>query len=160
VKSALAALLLSISLLPAKCMSIFNPYPRPGATEQEVVARMGAPAHRYHDGDASLLEFPGGEFGQETFMARMGPDGRLAVFEQVRTAEKFASLHLNQSDKDDVLKTVGTPSETAWLALAQREVWSYRYKESGVWNSMMHIHFDRDGVVRKIESGRDPLFEG
>jgi len=66
---------------------------------------------------------------------------------------------LNESTKADVLRTVGTPSETSWLSLPQLEVWSYRYKENGVWNSMMHIHFDRAGIVRKMENGRDPLYE-
>lgn len=159
-KSYLLSILLAISLLPAKCMSIFSPHPTPGATEQQVIARMGEPAYRYRDGENTLLEYPGGHFGQETFMARMGPDGRMIAFEQVRTLEKFGTIPVNRANKDDVLKAVGTPSETVWLPLPQQEVWSYRYKENGVWNSMMHVYFDSSGIVRRMENGRDPLFEG
>jgi hypothetical protein len=46
-----------------------------------------------------------------------------------------------------------------YLSLRGLEVWSYRYKQSGVWNSMMHIHFSKDGIVREMQSGPDPLYE-
>jgi hypothetical protein len=39
------------------------------------------------------------------------------------------------------------------------EVWSYRYRESGVWNSMMHVHFDQAGVVRQMLNGPDPRYQ-
>ena len=39
------------------------------------------------------------------------------------------------------------------------EVWSYRYKEAGVWNSLMHVHFDGQGVVRHMLNGPDPMYE-
>lgn len=159
-KAFIASLQLLVSALSAKCMSFFSPYPLPGANEQEVVVRMGEPANRYRDGSQTLLEYPGGHFGQQTFMARMGPDGRMISLEQVRTLEKFGTVKVGQASKDDVLRNVGTPSETSWLPLPQQEVWSYRYRENNVWDSMMHIHFDQDGVVRKIENGRDPLYEG
>ena len=37
------------------------------------------------------------------------------------------------------------------------EVWSYRYKEAGVWNSLMSVHFDQQGVVRQMLNGPDPM---
>lgn len=138
---------------------MFSPQPSPGASEQEVIARAGAPANRYQDGTQVLLEYPGGYYGQRTFMARIGPDGKLISFEQVRTVEGFARIKLNEADKADVLRIVGTPSETSWLSLPQLEVWSYRYKESEVWNSMMYVHFDRAGIVRRMENGPDPLYD-
>jgi hypothetical protein len=39
------------------------------------------------------------------------------------------------------------------------EVWSYRYKEAGVWNSMMHVHFDERGIVRQMLNGPDPRYD-
>jgi len=152
-----ASLLVALAL--GGCASTFGPPPAPGSSEQDVITRMGKPGYRYQAGDQTLLEYPGGYYGQQTFMARFGPDGRLISVDQVRTVERFAMLKLNESTKADVLRTVGTPSETSWLSLPQLEVWSYRYKENGVWNSMMYIHFDRAGIVRKMENGRDPLYE-
>jgi len=57
------------------------------------------------------------------------------------------------------LRTIGHPAETSYLPLRDLEVWSYRYKEAGVWNSIMHVHFDRNGIVRMMLNGPDPMFE-
>jgi hypothetical protein len=43
-----------------------------------------------------------------------------------------------------------------YLRLRDLQVWSYRYRQSDVWYSMMHIHFDHDGIVREMLSGPDP----
>ena len=57
-----------------------------------------------------------------------------------------------------MLRTVGHPTETDYLPLKKQEVWSYRYREEGIWNSMMHIYFDSSGIVRGIENGQDPMY--
>jgi len=131
----------------------------PGDTEQDVVTKRGAPAARFQDGDMTVLNYPGGYYGQYSYMARFGPDGRLVRYEQVLTAEKFAAIKINESTKLDVLRTVGQPSETSYLSLPDLEVWSYRYRENGVWNSIMHIQFDRSGIVRRMQNLRDPMFD-
>ncbi len=89
-------------------------------------------------------------------MARISADGKLISYEQVLTAQKFASIKIGESTKDDVLRMIGAPSETTYLTLSQLEVWSYPYKESGTWDSMMHVHFDNAGIVRKMLNGPDP----
>jgi hypothetical protein len=92
-------------------------------------------------------------------MARFGNDGRLISYEQVLTSAKFAIIKLGISTKSDVLRTVGHPSHTSYLPRQQLEVWTYPYKESGAWNSLMHIHFDNNGIVRKMENGQDLRFD-
>ena len=32
------------------------------------------------------------------------------------------------------------------------------YKEEGIWNSMMYIYFDSQGIVRRMENGMDPMY--
>ncbi len=71
----------------------------------------------------------------------------------------FAKIEVGKARKDEVLRLVGRPAETSRVFQHDDEVWSYRYKESEVWNSLMHVHFDRDGVVRMRMNGPDPLFE-
>ena len=134
----------------------YGPPLQPGEPEQSVLSKLGQPTHRYQDGQDHLLEYTTGPWGQQTYMARIGPSGTLISYEQVLTSQKFATLKVGSATKDDVLRTVGAPSETSYLSLSQLEVWSYPYKESGVWDSMMHIHFDRNGVVRRMENGPDP----
>ncbi len=153
--------LLASGLLALLCAcSALIPAPvNPGDSEAQVIAKRGQPTHRYQEGRDQLLEYAQGPWGQVTYMVRIGPDSRVISFEQVLTSEKFASIKIGQATKDDVLRTVGAPSETSYLSLSDLEVWSYPYKESGVWNSLMHIHFDSSGIVRKMMNGPDPRFD-
>lgn len=152
-------LLSILALLLVGCVTFSSENLKPGISEQEVIAKLGKPAGRYTDGNMQLLEYPQGPWGQYTHMVRISPDGRLISWEQVLTVEKFATIKVGTATKQDVLRTLGRPAETDWLNLSKLEVWSYRYKEGGVWNSLMHVHFDQSGMVRKMENGRDPLFD-
>ncbi|SNT21137.1 hypothetical protein SAMN06265795_11755 [Noviherbaspirillum humi] len=140
--------------------AILNPTPPAmGEPEAQVIGRLGQPTHVYQDGNGKLLEYKTGPFGQRTYMARIGSDGRLASYEQVLTNEKFASIKVGEAGKNDVLHAIGAPSGTSYLSLSDLEVWTYPYKESGVWNSLMHVHFDRNGIVQRMMSGPDPRFD-
>jgi len=135
----------------------FGPPPAPGATDEEVLVRYGNPTAIYPDGDTILWEYAGGYWSQQTHMAHIGSDNRLISWEQVRTDEKFGTLTPGKSDKANVLKTVGQPTETSRIHLNNYEVWSYRYKQDGVWDSMMHVMFDDSGILQRMEVGPDPL---
>jgi hypothetical protein len=138
----------------------FGPPPVPGETIEAVVAKLGPPQGVYPDPAAGqVFEYPQGPYGQTTFMARFGTDRRLQSYEQVLTNEKFGMLKIDRATKDDVLRTIGRPAERSRVALHNYEVWSYRYKESGVWNSMMHVHFDQNGIVRMMLNGPDPMYD-
>lgn len=140
------------------CASL-NAAPPVGASEQEVIAMLGQPTNRYQEGHTQILEYAWGPAGQQTYMATIDRDGRLTSYEQVLTTQKFGTIKIGESTKQEVLNTFGRPAETSYLALPQLEVWSYRYKENDVWDSMMHIHFDHAGIVRKVQNGPDPRYE-
>lgn len=72
-----------------------------------------------------------------------------------RGNDSFAAVQLGLTTQADLLRLLGRPDETTYLQLRDLHVWSYRYKESGVWDSMMHIMMDRNGVVRETMSGPD-----
>ncbi|WP_229429739.1 outer membrane protein assembly factor BamE [Massilia sp. ZL223] len=133
--------------------------PLPGEPLEAVRAKLGAPTAVYPMPDGQMLEYATGPFGQYTYMARIGQDGRLVSWEQVLTGEKFATIKIDRATKEDVLRTLGRPAEVSRVALRNYEVWSYRYKEAGVWDSLMHVHFDEQGVVRQMMNGPDPRFE-
>lgn len=136
-----------------------GPPPQPGEPMAAVEGRLGRPTARFQVGGDTVDEYGAGSFGQFTWMARYGPDGRLRSYEQVLTDEKFATVKLGVDDKTSILHTFGHPAETSYLSLRDLEVWSYRYKQSGVWDSMMHVHFSRDGKVREMMAGPDPMRE-
>ncbi|WP_426109775.1 hypothetical protein [Massilia sp. PWRC2] len=155
----IAASLLTIELLLSGCAAVGGPPPQPGETVDAVVARLGRPTATYALAIGEEYEYARGPFGQQTYMARFGADRRLRSFEQVLTGETFATIKLNSATHEDVLRTVGRPAETSRVRLNNYEVWSYRYKEAGVWNSMMHVHFDEAGIVRLLQNGPDPMYD-
>jgi hypothetical protein len=154
---ALAAVL---ALSVSACASLFRQPPPPGAPLAEVTAKLGQPAAVYPEPDGGqILEYRGQPMGQFQHMARIGPDGRLVSWEQVLTSENFGKVKVDHWTKDDVLRHFGRPAETSRVRYHDYEVWSYRYKEAGVWNSMMHVHFDQQGVVRQMLNGPDPMYD-
>ena len=143
----------------AGCVGLMRTPPSPGDPLDVVKAKFGQPTAVYPALAGQVLEYATGPMGQFTWMARMGPDGRLASFEQVLGDAGFSRIKIDSATKQDVLTTIGRPAETSYLALPELEVWSYRYKESGVWNSMMHVHFNKAGIVKMMQSGPDPMYE-
>jgi hypothetical protein len=152
---------LSAALFLGGCAGpLFREAPAVGEPVSAVTAKLGQPTGSYPTPDGGqMLEYATAPFGQFTWMARIGPDGRMLSYEQVLTGEKFATLKVDQANKGDVLRTIGRPAERSRIRLRNYEVWSYRYKEAGVWNSLMHVHFDEAGIVRQMMNGPDPMFE-
>jgi hypothetical protein len=139
---------------------IFKETPLVGDPLATVTTKLGPPTAIYPLPDGGQeLEYATAPFGQFTWMARMSPDGRMVSYEQVLTGEKFATIKVDHATKADVLRTIGRPAEQSRVALHNYEVWSYRYKEASVWNSLMHVHFDEQGVVRQMMNGPDPMFD-
>lgn len=155
-KYALRALLIILLINLGACAGFGTASISVGEPEAEVIAKLGKPSHLYQDGNTHIFEYARGPWGQQTYMARFDSAGRLISYEQVLTSQKFATLKVGIANKTDVLHTIGAPSETSYLSLSQLEVWSYPYKESGVWDSMMHVHFDKQGIVRQMMNGPDP----
>ena len=147
-------------LLTACAGTLLREAPAVGEPVAAVTAKLGQPTASYPAVDGGqMLEYATAPFGQFTWMARIGPDGRMLSYEQVLTGEKFATIKVDQATKADVLRTIGRPAERSRVRLRNYEVWSYRYKEASVWNSLMHVHFDEQGIVRQMMNGPDPMFE-
>lgn len=131
---------------------------RAGMSRDQIVSTFGAPHVERRSADGGLLIYATEPFGQTAYVARIGPDQRAAEVEQVLTVEKFAAIKIGEWDREQVLTHFGPPAEvrvydpnTVW--------WHYRYKESGVWDSMMYIRFDGQGIVRQTMNGPDPLYQ-
>ena len=156
VNTALFAVLLTMI---GACSVLFPAPVNIGDSEAELISKRGQPTNRYQDGQDQLVEYALGPFGHKTYMARVGPNGKVISFEQVLTVQKFATLKVGEATKTDVLHTVGAPSEISYLPRTDLEVWSYPYKENEVWNSIMHVHFDRAGIIREMLNGPDLRFD-
>jgi hypothetical protein len=147
-----------IVLVLAGCAAFRAP-PVPGDTEAVVIQQLGKPNATYPEpGGGRELEYTQQPMGQFCYMAHIGPDGKLTKYEQVLTGPVFATIQVGKATKEDVLRTIGHPAQTSRVAFHDYEVWSYRYRESGIWNSMMYVHFDQAGIVRQMLNGPDPRY--
>ena len=150
----------AVALTLAGCTTILRQPPPLGAPLAQVTAQLGQPNAVYPDpAGGQVLEYRGQPMGQFQYMARIGPDGRLVAYDQVLTSENFAKVKVDRWTKDDILRHFGRPAEVTGVYYHNYEVWSYRYKEAGVWNSMMSVHFDAQGVVRQMLNGPDPMYD-
>lgn len=75
------------------------------------------------------------------------------------TDATFAALQPGIDTQATVAHKLGRPYDTTYLTLRDMNVWSYKYRQAGIWHSLMHIHFDRQGVLRELMSGPDPDYE-
>jgi hypothetical protein len=151
---------LALALALTACAPLVRKAPPPGAPLAEVTARLGQPNAVYPEpGGGQVLEYRGQPMGQFQHMARIGPDGRLLSYEQVLTNENFEKIEIGSWSKDDVLRHFGRPAEVMPDRLEEGEIWSYRYKDKGLWNSFMNVTFNRRGAVLRTGTTADPLFD-
>ena len=158
-RNTVGAVLLASMLQLTGCASLLAPPVVAGDSEATVLVRLGQPRQRYQDGADQLLEYSTGPFGQRTWMARIDANGRLESYRQVLSTPVFATIIVDKSTKDDVRRTIGTPFETAYFSRIEREVWTYAYKENNAWDSLMHVYFDQQGIVRQMMNGPDLRFD-
>lgn len=97
--------------------------------------------------------------GQYAWAADLDNQQRLAQANQVLTDKDFALLGQAEWDKEQVMCYFGPPAEkdiTPYKGV-KMQVWSYRYKQYGAWNSMMYVYFDEQNRVKHYHPGPDPL---
>jgi hypothetical protein len=121
------------ALLIAACTSYSGSNLKPGvSTLPEVVASMGEPAIVWKNPDGSQqLAYPRGPAGTQTFMAYVGPDGKLQRIEGVLDMAHFARIQAGMS-KEEVLRVLGPPGPL-WTQTYSRSntlAWSWLFCDS------------------------------
>jgi hypothetical protein len=149
-----------VTALALSACSTFSRTPPAGTPLADVTAKLGKPDAVYPDpAGGQVLEYRGQPMGQYNHMAHIGADGRLVSYEQALTSANFAKVQPARWTKDDVLRNFGRPAEVSRDRVNNDEVWSYRYKQDGIWNSYMNIYFNGRGEVRRTENTPDPLLD-
>jgi hypothetical protein len=153
-----AGVALAITL--SACAPLIRWKPAAGTPLEQVTAKLGKPDAVYPDPDGGqVLEYRGQPSGQFQHMARIGADGRLIAYDQVLTSENFGKIQVLRWTKDDVLRHFGKPAEVSRERVNNYEVWSYRYKEQGIWNSLMNVSFNARGTVMQTQNSPDPVLD-
>lgn len=130
----------------------------PGTSVTALQSRFGTPAGSRQVADGSVLVYSTAPFGQYAWAAHIGRDQRVDRVEQVLTRANFARIEFGNWTTDTVRAWFGAPAEVRQFR-ADQTWWSYRYKEDGVWNSLMNIRFDDRGIARETINMPDPWYE-
>lgn len=144
--------LLSTSLIVAACASYGGSGLRPGeAGLEDVYATMGQPAMQWQDPDGSRqLAYPRGPAGMDTFMVRLGSNGKLQSIENVLDEKHLADIRAGMR-KEEVLRILG-PSDanlTVYFKARDELVWDWRYRAHFNEPWRMLVLFDAtSGTVR------------
>lgn len=136
---------------------------QPGSTEAQALEAAGNPTMSCPTADGGKrLIWSGQPYGQFTWAADVSADGRVKQSEQVLTDPSFERLRSGTWTKDEVRCAFGPPAEIGTVGVPggpSHLVWSYRYKQDTVWNSLMYVYFDGAGIVTRFHPGPDPLYD-
>jgi hypothetical protein len=114
------------ALLLAGC-ALGAPSAQPGQSQDEVLARLGAPTGRYAMPEgAQRLEYARGPSGRVTWMIDVDAAGRVTQVAQVLQERYFAQVR-DGMPQDALLRLLGRPAQRAgeWQ---HRETWSWRFE--------------------------------
>ncbi len=119
---------------------------------------MGPPALRWQDADGSVqLAYPRGPAGFDTYMVRLGPDGRLQSIANVLDERRFARIRAGLT-KDEVLRLIGPPdaSRTAYFEARDELAWDWRFRDVFHDAARFIVLFDASaGIVRSTLTLRE-----
>ena len=127
----LVTLCLAIAL--AACASFDGRGLVPGqSTAADVESVMGAPAEtRKMANGETWLYYPRQPYGRVTFVARLGPGGRLLALEQRLTDEKVEKIIPNTTRAEQVRDLFGPPWSTMHIARMERDIWTWHMRRFG-----------------------------
>jgi hypothetical protein len=146
---------LLVALL-AGCASIDGRTLEPGkSTAKEVTSLMGEPAMDVkRPSGETLLYFPRHPWGRKTYVATIGPDGRLRGIDQRVTYDNIHSVRAGMR-KEEVRELLGPPREITRLPRQQRDVWEFPWLHGNREKRVLWVQFSDDGVVRETIERHD-----
>jgi len=125
------------------------------STSAEVEALMGQPAERIEKpGSGSVLYYPRGPAGRETFAVAIGADGKVIAVEQRLTDANIAKLVLGTTTLRQVRELFGPPALTTRFENLQRDAWEYPM-DSLASPFLLVVQFSYDGTVREVYKIKD-----
>ena len=101
--------------------------------------------------------WPTQPLGYTTIAADVSADGRIKSVRQVLQSAEFSQAQTGTWTKNDVLVHFGRPAESKYASQTGGDVWSYRYREDGVWHLLYNFYFDQGGVLRLTQQSPDPM---
>ncbi len=132
-----------------------------GTPVTEVIQKFGKPTTTCPGKDGTQrMVWSQQPMGQAAWGATVSSAGTLSSeVQQILTDEHFNVLSTGKWTPEQVTCEFGPPANVEGVAKDNAIVWAYRYKQSGVWNSLMYVYFDsKGGHVTHFHPGFDPLY--
>lgn len=155
-------LLGSVALLSLSACSTYRDIP-PNSPLTQVEQVMGTPNYRctLANGRQRLI-WSQQPLGQYAYGANLDQNGNIDKVQSLLTDTHFKKLDNDRWTQNDVACEFGPPADIEQMGLGTKNslIWSYRYKQSGAWNSLMYVYFGPNGdAVTHYHPGPDPLYE-
>ena len=140
--------------LAGGCTSLSPQSLSPGTAVAEARRALGKPTGEYSlPAAGTRLEYATGPYGKQTWMLDFDASGRLTQANQVLTEARFNQVLVGMS-QDQLLMSLGRPSERSLLAFQRQTVWSYRY--DGPFCQWFQVGIDQGGRVADTGYYPDP----
>lgn len=125
------------------------------STAGEVHDRVGMPTDiRFDANGDELWEYATGPSGTQTFLVRIGKDGRVKESTQLLTVDRFnAVIEVGKTTKRQVRDLLGRPADLRYLPSGL--VWEWRARIGPEFGHFA-VRFDDNGVVRERMVLTDP----
>ncbi len=135
----------------------------PDTPLDQVVSRFGAPTLQCKDRQGhDRVVWSQQPLGQQAWGSTVDAQGRVQAIEPILTDAHFQILKQGVWTPEQVRCEFGPPAviETVGLPSVRQIVWSYRYRQDHVWNSLMYVYFGHDGArVTRFHPGPDPMYD-
>jgi hypothetical protein len=152
------AMSIAATVLVAACATPAQ-IPR-GTTEVQVKQQFGRPMAEVPIQGGKRLQYVYPPMGQYGFMVDLDANGSVVRAEQVMDDAHFGRLQVGKDTMATVQREFGPPSKVVtYFQTRGNPVWTYKYKQAGIWNMLMGVYFDGAGVVTRLETGPDPDFD-
>lgn len=160
-KTARIGLQVAAALALAGCSAMALHGLEPGrSTEGDVRRALGAPAREFAASDGvRRLVFPTGPQGTQTFIAVLGPHGRLTGLEQVLSEEFFRRIVPGRTTGEEVERLIGPPWRSFAFPNLRQTAWDYRFQDAWGYLADFSVMVDEHGIVAQtvaIRVMRDP----
>jgi hypothetical protein len=144
----------SLAALVAGCAG--NPFAgsiAPGATRDEVLARMGQPTARVPIPGGERMQYSLQPFGQYAWMVDLDASGRVVRSRQVLTAADFNRIEVGKWTRGDVEREFGRPAMVDGVASWDGPIMTYRWNDGT--DMFYYVYLDRANVVRRAHPGME-----
>jgi hypothetical protein len=116
---------------------------------------MGTPATVFPEPNGgTLLAYPRGPMGLQTFMVRIDENGRFVSNQQVLDEKHFADVKRGIGP-EAVSRLLGPPFQTVAFERRHETAWDYRYRDTWGYVSVFSVIFSEDGKVKTTVNVRE-----